>query len=120
MQVKKNPKKMAVLNPDAAGIDIGSSSHFVAIQADRDENPIREFSNFTADLNKLADWLSAKNIKTVAMESTSIYWIPAYEILESRGFEVLLVNARYIKNVPGRKSDVMDCQWIQQLHSYGL
>lgn len=113
-------KKMDLYNSDAAGIDIGSTSHFVAIREDRDENPVREFSNFTRDLYQLADWLSAKGIKTVAMESTSVYWIPVYEILEGRGFEVLLVNARHIKNVPGRKSDVKDCRWIQQFHSYGL
>jgi transposase len=121
MQVKKKTiKEMGILNPNAAGIDIGSASHFVAIPADRDDNPVREFSNFTSDLNKLADWLSTTGIKTIAMESTSVYWIPVYELLESRGFEVLLVNARHIQNVPGRKSDVLDCQWIQQLHSYGL
>jgi transposase len=121
MQVKKKViPKMGILNPDAAGMDIGSASHFVAIPADRDENPVREFSNFTSDLYRLADWLSEKGIKTIAMESTGVYWIPAYEILESRGFEVLLVNAQHVKNVPGRKSDVMDSQWIQQLHSYGL
>jgi transposase len=113
-------KKMAVLNVNAAGIDIGSTSHFVAVPGDRDENPVREFNSFTVDLYRLADWLSACGVKTVAMESTSVYWIPLYEILEDRGFEVLLVNARHIKCVPGRKSDVMDCQWIQQLHSYGL
>lgn len=118
----KNSEKqeISLFKPDAAGIDIGGSSHFVAVPADRDENPVREFSNFTGDLNRLADWLTACKIKTVAMESTSVYWIPLYEILESRGFEVFLVNAHHIKNVPGRKSDVLDCQWIQRLHSYGL
>ncbi len=118
--LKTKTKKMDLLNPDAAGIDIGSTSHFVAIPEDRDKNPVREFPNFTKDLNQLADWLSEVGIKTVAMESTSVYWIPLYEILEERGFEVFLVNARHIKNVPGRKSDVEDCQWIQRLHSYGL
>lgn len=113
-------KKMSLINSDAAGIDIGSTSHFVAIPEDRDAKPVREFRNFTLDLYTLADWLSEKGIKTIAMESTSVYWIPVYEILEERGFEVLLVNARHIKNVPGRKSDVIDCQWIQQLHAFGL
>jgi transposase len=113
-------KQMTLVNPDAAGIDIGSTSHFVAIPGDRDENPVREFRNFTQDLYVLADWLKSCGIKTVAMESTSVYWIPVYEILEARGFEVYLVNARHIKNVPGRKSDVLDCQWIQQLHTFGL
>jgi len=111
---------VSLFNQDAAGIDIGGSFHFVAVPSDRDENPVRKFDNFTADLYQLADWLSACKIKTVAMESTGVYWIPIYEILEERGFEVFLVNARHIKNVPGRKSDVIDCQWIQQLHSYGL
>ena len=118
--LKTKTKKMDLLNPDAAGIDIGSTSHFVAIPEDRDKNPVREFPNFTKNLNQLADWLSEVGIKTLAMESTSVYWIPLYEILEERGFEVFLVNARHIKNVPGRKSDVEDCQWIQRLHSYGL
>lgn len=115
--VKKN---LAVINSDAAGIDIGGSFHFVAVPTQRDEQPVRKFDNFTRDLHQLVDWLKLCQIKTVAMESTSIYWIPLYELLEKEGFEVLLVNARHIKNVPGRKSDVLDCQWIQQLHSYGL
>lgn len=82
--------------------------------------PLREFASFTGDLHRLADWLTQCGIETVAMESTGVYWIPLYELLESRGFEVKLVNARHVKNVPGRKSDVMDCQWLQQLHTYGL
>jgi hypothetical protein len=108
------------MHPDAAGIDIGSRSHWVAVPTDRDEQPVREFLSFTADLNKLADWLESCAIKTVAMESTGVYWIPLFEILEARGFEVLLVNAMHLRNVPGRKSDVLDCQWIQRLHSFGL
>lgn len=121
----KNNKQKDLAMPisfhkDAAGIDIGGAFHFVAVPSDRDDKPVRKFDNFTSDLYQLADWLLACNIKTVAMESTGVYWIPIYEILEARGFEVILVNARHIKNVPGRKSDVIDCQWIQQLHSYGL
>jgi transposase len=108
------------LNGDAAGIDIGATSHFVAVPADRDEQPVREFPAFTADLERLADWLKQCGIRTVAMESTGVYWIPLFELLESRGFEVLLVNAHHVKNVPGRKTDVLDCQWLQQLHSFGL
>ena len=108
------------LNPNAAGIDIGSESHFVAIPEGRDSAIVREFSCFTGDLNRLADWLVQCGITTVAMESTGVYWIPIFEILESRGLEVKLVNARRVKNVPGRKTDVEDCQWLQQLHSYGL
>jgi transposase len=108
------------IEPDAAGIDVGSFSHFVAVPSDRDEKSVKEFSAFTSDIHALADWLKKCGVKTVAMESTGVYWIPLYEILEERGFQVCLVNARYIKNVSGRKSDVLDCQWIQQLHSYGL
>lgn len=111
---------ISLTHPNAAGIDIGSASHFVAVPADRDDEPVREFRSFTADLRRLADWLDACNVDTVAMESTGVYWIPLYELLESRGFTVLLVNARHVKNVSGRKSDVLDCQWLQQLMSYGL
>jgi transposase len=108
------------LNWDAAGIDIGATSHFVAVPADRDAQPVREFPAFTADLERLADWLEQCGIRTVAMESTGVYWIPLFELLESRGFEVLLVNAHHVKNVPGRKTDVLDCQWLQELHTFGL
>ncbi|HEX9641913.1 MAG TPA: IS110 family transposase, partial [Candidatus Krumholzibacteria bacterium] len=104
----------------AAGIDIGSQEHWVAVPEGRDESCVRKFSSLTHDLHRLADWLEACGIETVAMESTGVYWIPLYEILEERGFEVLLVNARHVKNVPGRKTDVLDCQWLQQLHSFGL
>jgi transposase len=108
------------INRNAAGIDIGSRSHFVAVPPDVCENSVREFSTFTDSLNELADWLVKCRISTVAMESTGIYWIPVFEILESRGLDVRLVNARHVRNVPGRKSDVLDCQWLQQLHTYGL
>ena len=113
-------KHLEQVNLFAAGIDIGSQSHFVSVPEELDQEPVREFSSFTGDLNRMADWLVEIGIQTVAMESTGIYWIPAYEILEERGLLVLLVNARHIKNVPGRKTDVVDCQWIQQLHTYGL
>ena len=112
--------KLEVAHPNAAGIDIGSASHFVAVPADRDDEPVREFTSFTEDLERLADWLVACGIDTVAMESTGVYWIPLFELLESRGLTVYLVNARHVKNVSGRKSDVLDCQWLQQLMSYGL
>ena len=92
----------------------------MAVPADRDPEPVRQFQTFTTDLHRLADWLAACEVKTVAMEATGVYWIPIYEILEERGFEVVLVNARHVKNVPGRKTDVVDCQWIQELHSFGL
>lgn len=106
--------------PNAAGIDIGSASHFVAVPPDRDDEPVREFPSFTVDLERLADWLKACGVDTVAMESTGVYWIPLFELLDARGFTVLLVNARHVKNVSGRKSDVLDCQWLQQLMTYGL
>jgi len=108
------------MNLSAAGLDIGAQEIYACVPADRDENPVQVFPTFTRDLYALADWLTACEVKTVAMESTGVYWIPVYEILEQRGFEVYLVNARHLKNVPGKKTDVLDCQWIQQLHTYGL
>ncbi len=108
------------LNLNAAAIDIGATSHFVAVPEGRDTVSVREFATFTADLHQLADWLTSCGIDTVVMESTGVYWIPVFELLEQRGFEVLLVDARKVKNVSGRKSDVLDCQWLQQLHTYGL
>ena len=104
------PSLLERLNPNAAGIDCGSDTHHVAVPADRDPTPVRAFQTFTADLHRLADWLTACGVTTVAMESTGVYWIPLYEILEGRGFDVVLVNARHVKNVPGRKTDVVDCQ----------
>lgn len=123
MAQRKRPNTQAAISlthPNAAGIDIGSASHFVAVPPDRDDVPVREFPCFTVDLHRLADWLDACGVDTVAMESTGVYWIPLFELLESRGFTVLLANARHVKNVSGRKSDVLDCQWLQQLMSYGL
>jgi transposase len=117
---RPEPRRKRRLHPDAAGIDVGSSSHYVAVPEDRDPNPVRSFGAFTEDLFALADWLSRCRITTVAMEATGVYWIPLFEILDRRGFEVVLVNARHVKNVPGRKSDVIDCQWLQELHSLGL
>lgn len=114
------PKHLQHINPHAAGIDIGSRSHFVAVPEGSSERPVREFESFTDDLHRLTDWLIACSVTTVAMEATGIYWIPLFEILESKGLEVKLVNAHHVKNVPGRKSDVLDCQWLQQLHTYGL
>lgn len=108
------------LNPHAAGLDIGSEEIWACVPADRDPQPVRRFGTFTPDLYALADWLAACHIETVAMESTGVYWIPVYEILEARGFQAHLVNAHHLKHVPGHKSDVKDCQWIQQLHTYGL
>jgi transposase len=114
------PKHLEHINKMAAGIDIGSSSHFVAVPEVLDTESVREFKSFTSDLHELAEWLKRCGIETVAMESTGVYWIPLYELLESRGFEVKLVDARHVKNVSGRKTDILDCQWIQQLHTYGL
>jgi transposase len=119
-RAKGLPKSLSRVNLDAAGIDVGSASHYVAVPEGRDEQTVREFRSFTNDLNRLADWLEECAIDTVAMESTGVYWIALYEILEERGFEVILVNARDFKNVPGRKTDVSDCQWLQELHTYGL
>lgn len=116
----KLPAHLEHINKLAAGIDVGSKSHFVAVPEGCYEACVREFQSFTADLITLADWLDQCGIETVAMESTGVYWIPLYELLESRGFDVKLVDARHVKNVSGRKTDVLDCQWLQQLHTYGL
>lgn len=117
---KRLQEHLEQVNLYAAGIDIGSTSHFVAVPSSLDDRPVREYSCFTGDLEHMADWLKDVGITTIAMESTGVYWIPAYELLEERGFEVCLVNPRHLKNVPGRKTDVLDCQWLQQLHSFGL
>lgn len=112
--------KLEVLHPDAAGIDVGGTAHYVAVPNEAAVESVRQFGVYTRDLHALGDWLKACGVKIVAMESTGVYWIPLYELLESRGFEVMLVDARQVKNVSGRKSDVLDCQWLQQLLSYGL
>jgi transposase len=117
---KGTGRMLPVLHPDAAGIDIGAEEIFVAVPAERALEPVRSFGTFTRDLHELANWLQECRVRTVAMESTGVYWIPLYQILETRGFQVFLVNAQHVKNVPGRKSDVSDCQWIQYLHSVGL
>ena len=114
------PAGLSLLNPNAAGIDVGATSHYVAVPADRAEQSVREFEAFTTDLYRLADWLAECGVETVVMESTGVYWIPLFGVLEERGFTVMLVDPRRIKNVPGRKTDVLDCQWLQQLHTYGL
>lgn len=117
---KTKEKNFHVVNPKAAGIDIGSMVHYVAVSRELDDNPIRHFSGFTSDLEALASWLVSLGITTVAMESTGNYWLSLYEILEANGIKVCLVNARHMKNVSGRKTDVSDCQWLQQLHTFGL
>lgn len=111
---------LTIVHPNAAGIDVGSRSHFVAVPAGRDEEPVREFGSWTADLKRLAAWLKSCGMKTVAMQSTGVYWIALQEVLEESGIEVFLVNARGTKNLPGRKSDVQECQWLMKLHTYGL
>jgi transposase len=111
---------LPVLRPNAAGIDIGSKEHFVSVPSNRDAQPVRRFGCYTAELHRMAEWLKACRIATVAMEATGVYWVPVYEVLEQYGFELYLVDGRQTKNVSGRKSDVSDCQWTQTLHSYGL
>jgi transposase len=111
---------LAVMHPNAAGIDVGNSAHYVAVRPDRDAEPVRRFECFTADLHRLADWLQQCGVTTVAMQSTGVYWIPLYEILDARGLDVYLVNARHTKNLPGRKTDVQESQWLLKLHTYGL
>lgn len=111
---------LPAINPDAAGADIGAREIVVCVPAGRDARTVRTFATFTEDLHLLADWLVKCRVRSIAMESTGMYWIPLHQILEARGIEVLLVNARHVKHVPGRKSDVSDCQWIQFLHSVGL
>jgi transposase len=115
-----SPSVLERINPHAAGIDCGSAEHFVAVPPDRDACCVRSFPTFTTDLHRLADWLATCRITSVAMEATGVYWIPLYEILEARGVRVLLVNARHVKHVPGRKSDVSDCEWLRDLHIVGL
>lgn len=119
---KLNPRKqtLKVIHPDAAGIDIGSKTHYAAVPEGRCEQPVQHFGCLTPDLHQLAQWLKSCGISTVAMEATGVYWIPVARILEEYELEVLLVDARNVRSVPGRKSDVFDCQWLQELHSYGL
>ena len=115
-----HPVTMPVLQPHAAGIDVGATELYVCVPLDRDPEPIRRFGTFTEDLHALADWLTRCGVTSVAMEATGVYWIPLVQILETRGFAVCLVNARHVKHVPGRKSDVQDCQWLQYLYTVGL
>ena len=116
----RQPRSVSVVHPLSAGIDIGSRFHVVAVPPDLDDEPTRSFSSFTGELEALVQWLIALGITTIAMESTGVYWIPLYEMLIAADIEVYMVNARHAKNVPGRKSDVSDAQWLQELHSFGL
>lgn len=117
---RTSPSVLERINPDAAGIDCGGAEHYVAVPPDRDAHPVQAFQTFTADLHRVADWLLACRVRTVALEATGVYWIPLFEMLEARGLTVLLVNARHVKHVQGRKSDVSDCEWIRDLHMVGL
>jgi transposase len=116
----RSGRDLSTIHPAAAAIDIGAKMHVAAVGPDRDTEPVRTFQTFTGDLHRLADWFARCGIKTVVMESTGVYWIPIFEILEQRGFEVMVVNARDAKHVPGRKTDVSDAEWLQRLHEYGL
>lgn len=119
-KIKAITPNLSITHPDAAGIDVGAYSHFVAVPGDRDPYCVREFGCYTPDLQALADWLTQCRITTVAMEATGVYWIGLFQLLQARGFDVIVVNPQQIKQVSGRKTDVSDSQWIQQLHSYGL
>ena len=113
-------KGMSRVNPQAAGMDIGAVEIVVCVSGDSDTQMVRAFGNYTVDLDNIGDWLESYEVKTVAMESTGVYWIPIFETLESRGFECLLISSRSMRRVAGRKSDITDAQWIQTLHNYGL
>lgn len=119
MARKQAKQRFELVHPHCAGIDIGSREHWVAVDRDH-EQPVRSFATFTDDLVKLADWLTGLKVEVVAMEATGVYWIPLFELLDSRGFQVYLVNSRATRQISGRKSDVLDCQWIWQLMSHGL
>jgi len=114
--------RLDVVHPHAAGIDVGNEAHYVAVHPKQDDDgePVRRFACFTADLHRLAEWLKRCRVRTVAMQSTGVYWIPLFDILEQHGLEVYLVNARETRNLPGRKSDVQECQWLWKLHTHGL
>jgi transposase len=120
VQKKVDWKALEIMHPDAAGIDVGGSEHWVAVSPDRDPDPVRRFGCFTADLREMAQWLVKKGVRSVAMQSTGVYWMPVFEVLEQHGLEVYLVNAEHTKYVPGRKSDVQECQWLLKLHAFGL
>ena len=119
-QIAANDPTLSIVHPDAAGIDVGNESHFVAVPPDRDPDPVREFGCWTADLVRMAQWLKARRIQTVALQATGVYWIPLYDILVQHGIQVTLANAQHTRNVPGRKSDVQESQWLMKLHTYGL
>jgi len=118
-RLQRRTLALEVVNPHAAGIDVGNGAHYVAVRPDRDPKPVRRFECFTEDLYRLADWLQRFGVKTVAVQSTGVYWIPIYEILEERGFHVYPLNSWHTKNLLGRKSDVQESQWLLKLHTHG-
>ena len=111
---------LEILHPHAAGIDVGNAQHYVAVPVGCDSHPVQTFGSFTADLHRLGQWLQACKIETVVMQATGVYWIALYEVLEGYGFKVYVVNAKHTKTLPGRKTDVCECQWLQKLHTFGL
>ena len=110
---------LPLLNRNAAGIDVGSAGHYVAVATDRDAEPVQKFGSFTADLHRMAHWLKACGIETIVMQATGVYWTALYDVWESHGFEGNVVNARHTKTLPGRKTEVLECQWLQKLHTFG-
>jgi hypothetical protein len=124
-KTKNKPKRewdegLSALNRNAAGIDVGSAEHYVAVPGGRDPESVQTFGSFTSDLHRMAQWLKVCGIETVVMQATGVYWIALFQILESYGFQVNVVNARHTKTLPGRKTDVLECQWLQKLHTFGL
>src|SRR5258707_15856597 len=119
-KIQSEDLSLEVIHRNAAGIDIGNESHYVAVPPSRDSQPVRRYGCTTGELKAMADWLKQCGIQTVAMQSTGVYWVAVYDILEQVGLEVYLVNARDTKNLPGRKSDVQESQWLMKLHTYGL
>jgi len=120
IRISAENESIHVIEQNACGIDVGAASVFVCVPRERDTHPIREYTTFTADLRSMAEWIKQCGITTIVMESTGVYWIPVFEILDEYKFEVKLVNAHHVRNVPGRKTDVSDAEWLQRLHSYGL
>jgi transposase len=119
-KIQAEDLSLEVVHPDAAGVDIGNQSHYAAVPSSRDSRPVRRFGCATAELRETASWLKQCGIHTVALQSTGVYWIPVCDVLEEAGLEVYLMNARDTKNLPGRKSDVQESQWLMKLHTYGL
>ncbi len=120
MSVDRCHRRTADFDLHAAGIDVGSREHYVAVPPGRDPRPVRQFGSFTADLHRLAKWLVACRIETVVMQATGVYWVALFQVLQDYGLDVQVVNAQHTKTLPGRKTDVQECQWLQKLHTFGL